>query len=888
MIHRYLLPLVATGVICLLPGRADEPAPAHQDKKSPVENPEDKKGPSQAMGDGVAHGDWSMQPAWHKGSNLTQIGYLLNPAGETLGCNGRVLALCAVHDGKFLVAKTDRGAVLVEAAGFKVLQQLDFPGKGDGGTMHGIAVGPDGSTVWLSSRKSKLCELKVSVEGSMGFGREIDLSMNGKASDPLGIAIGADGKRAFVALAIRNSIAEVDLEAGKMLRQFPAGVCPYGVILSADGTRVFTSNFGGSHAKPGEMTELSAGTPVAVDPRSVALRGSVSVIDVAAGTVVKEIPTRIHPEAMVMAADGRHLFVVDASGDGVSEIAVGEAVVTRQFNVKPRADLPFGSLATGIAASADGKWLFTANAGNNAVAMLPLDRAVEAPEAFIPAGGYPGSLCLIGKDLVIGNVLGFKGDIQKVSLPGDKAARDAMTAVAEKSYHLAEILRAAERAEAGSKGALKPVPARLGEPSPIKHVVYIIKENKKFDQVFGAIGRGNADPKLCEFPRATTPNIHALADRFVLLDNYYCNGVLSCDGHQHATQGHSSPYREKDWANARCTYDFGIDPLCYTGCGFIWDQVLRHGLAFQNFGELDYTVIPKGMAWKDYHAAWKNGGTGEFKTEYKIDALRRYSHPGYPGWAMAIPDQIRADIFLKALAGYSKAGKMPDFVVIYLPNDHTQGASKGWPTPRAYVADNDLATGRIVEGLSHSPFWKDMAVFINEDDPQTGADHVDGHRSYCLVAGPYVKRGGQVISRFYNQSSVLHTISRIFGLPPLNQTVAAAPLMDECFTDKPDFTPFTALPNTVPLDEVNGAPTAATSKTAADLGPLTEKLDFTGPDRIDKDAVMFSRWVWATIHGDRPFPVEFTGAHGKGLAALGLQIDKARADEDEDDDDDET
>lgn len=858
--------------------RADD---TREDRKHPVEDPGRKQPTAE---DGPApHGEWSLRPAWHKGSDLSQVGYLVRPAGITASVGGRVMAIALMGQGKYLVAKTDSRIALLDAGTMKVLQQLEYPAK-DGGTMHGLAVSADGATAWVTTQGSRLVPFTLGADGKLAAGAAIDLKVGDKNSCPLGVALGADGQRAYVALATANRVGVVDLKAGRMVASVPVGICPYGVALTPDGKRLFVSNFGGSPARPGERTEVSAGTPVPVDPRSVALRGTLSVLALPAARVQAEIPVRIHPEAMVMGADGKRLYVVDAGGDGVSEIDTARAKVVRTHDTRPDPALPYGSLSNGIALSPDGRSLLTANAGHNALALIPLDGS-GTPAGFIPAGGYPGAVCAGGDALYIGNVLGFRGDLQRVPMPRTPAELQAHTEVAERCFHLPEMLRALERSRAGARAPLRPVPARVGDPSPIRHVVYVIKENKKFDQVLGDIGRGNCDPSLVEFGRATTPNIHAIADQFVLLDNYYCNGILSADGHQHATQGLTSPYREKDWANVRCTYDFGIDPLCYAGCGFIWDQVLRAGLSFRNFGELDYPVTPKGRGWRDHFADWKAGKPGDWKVDYKLEALRRYSDPAYPGWCMAIPDQARADVFLRALAGWEKAGAMPNFTVIYLPNDHTQGASKGWPTPRAYVADNDLATGRILEGLSKSRFWPQMAVFINEDDPQTGADHVDGHRSYCLVAGPHVKRGGQVVSRFYNQSSVLHTIGRILGLPPLNQAVAAAPLMDECFQDTPDLRPYACLPAQVPLDELNGD--QPVGKTAAALAPKTVRLDFSGPDRIDADALMFSRWSWATVHGERPFPEQFFGAHGKGLAALGLRLDPdaIRAEEEEEEED---
>jgi YVTN family beta-propeller protein len=818
-------------------------------------------------------GDWTLLQAWHEKSRLAQTGHLINPAGISLRIKGRVMSLALARGGKFLVAKTDSHIAIVDADRFTLVREYPFPEEKDGGSMYGLAVSSDGATIYFTGKKRKLYSGTLDDAGKLVMQSNVDLSPDAKTVvNPLGIGLTRDGRLAAVALAVANQVAVVDLAAGKVIARIPVGVCPYGVVVSPDGKTAFVSNFGGRRAGKGDKTELSVGTKVAVDARSVALRGTVSVIDLARKKVVAEIVTGIHPEAMTLSPDGKLLYVVDASGDGIAAIDVARRRIVANFDTKPQADLPYGSLTTGVAVSDDGGTILAANAGNNAVALINAGRPSDPPYGFIPAGGFPGTLAVRGNELFIGNVLGYYGDLQKVTLRATPGELAKLTDVVRQGFHLAEILRAQARAQSGVRA--KPVPDNPGEPSLLKHVVYIIKENKKFDQVLGDIGRGNCEPKFCEFPRATTPNTHALADQFVLLDNYYCNGVLSCDGHQWAVQGLTSPMREKDWGNLHISYTFGNDPLCYAGCGFIWDHLLRCGISFRNFGELDSSIVDKRVKWTDNYEVWKSkAGKVAFSSNYQIETLRRYSDLRYPGWAMTIPDQVRADAFLTALAEFEQAGKMPQFLTIYLPNDHTQHAAKGSPTPRAYVADNDLATGRVIEALSKSMFWKDMVVFVNEDDPQTGNDHVDGHRSFCLLAGPYVKRGGTVVSRFYNQDSVLHTICRIFGVRPMNQMVAMAPVMAECFQDTPDATPYACVPASIPIDELNPAAKDAPSKNQAKLAPLTEKLDFSGPDRIDRHAELFSRWVWSTVRGDEPFPEGFMGAHGKGLAALGLRLD---------------
>jgi YVTN family beta-propeller protein len=852
-------------------------AKRHKDNKAPVKEGSEQKSrtnlqPTQA------------DSTWQKmlvGNSLSSFGHVVKPEGISIELEKRerIVSLVLAQNKKFLVIKTDRHLSIIDADNFKLLSQNPFPEKNDGGSMHGLAVGNDDSTIYYTGMQKNMYVGNISKEGVFTHKKTIDLSINKKFTNPLGIGLCAKSNVALVALAVANQVAVVDLKTDKVLRNISVGVCPYAVVISRDESTAFVSNFGGPIPRKGDKTEKSAGSDVAVDENSIALRGSVSVIDIKTKKVISEVHTGIHPESMVLSPNGKLLYVTDASGDGISVIDIEKKKVIETIDTKPSPSLPYGSLTTALEFSADGKILFAANAGNNAIALINPKKPKEGPYGFIGAGGFPGAICIKNDQLFIGNVVPLKGAVQKVTLPGNKAELDKYTQTAEKGFHLIDIIRAQAVAESGV--APKPVPAKVGEPSVIKHVVYIIKENKKFDQVLGDIGKGNCDPSLVEFSKEVTPNVHALASQFVLLDNYYCNGVQSNDGHQWAVQGITTPYREKDYASVHCAYDFGTDPLCYAASGLIWDHLLRKGISFRNFGELDYPVLVKGKTWTDFYSSWANKtNTAEFQCVYPSDMLRKYSDLRFPGWQMNIPDQVRADAFITALSEYEKAGSLPEFIVIYMPNDHTSGHGVDNPTPRAYVADNDLATGRVVDALSKSPFWKDMVVFINEDDPQTGTDHVDGHRSYCLVAGPYVKRDA-LVSTFYNQSSVLHTICQIFGAQPMNQTVAMSPLMTECFQDTPNFGGYSFLGSNIALNEMNPEKKDMKSKTQAYLAPKTEKLDFSRPDRIDKDALMFSKYVWSTIHGDKPFPSKYFGDHGKGLKELGLKTDPNAKDADD-------
>jgi len=391
--------------------------------------------------------------------------------------------------------------------------------------------------------------------------------------------------------------------------------------------------------------------------------------------------------------------------------------------------------------------------------------------------------------------------------------------------------------------------------------------------VFGDLRQGNGDPSLCIFGRDVTPNHHALAEQYVLLDNFYCNGVLSADGHCWATEGNVTDHLEKSFGGFTRSYTWGDDPLTYSSSGFLWDDALRHGLSFRNYGEMDYAEpAPSDGFQAIYRDYVEKTRKHTFRQNIGIARLRQLSCRAFPGWNLSVPDVLRADIFLTDLKEHERRGVWPHLVLVYLGNDHTAGTSPGYPTPRAQVADNDLALGRIVEGITKSRFWPKTCIFVVEDDPQNGFDHVDGHRSPALVISPYTKRG-VVIHLFYNPTSVLHTIEQIFGLPPMNQFDALAPLMRECFTDKPDFRPYTSLANRIALDEMN-PPVLALRGWAREWARKSLAMNFKQADEADEDTL--NRILWYSTRGvNAPYPAQLAGAHGRGLKALGLRVNRS-------------
>ncbi|NSW78167.1 MAG: bifunctional YncE family protein/alkaline phosphatase family protein [Chthonomonadetes bacterium] len=829
------------------------------------------------------------------GATVVSTAQLVRPAGESLQFGGRPVDMVLSPDGRTLYLKDNRGIVVVDVGSWKVRQELLF-GRG-GSSMYGIAVSPDGKSVYVTNASSQIRQAKVNADGSLQWSTSIDMpapSVGGE-SYPCGIALSADGKTAYVALSRNNSLAIVDLSQGRVVAQIGVGVAPFAVKVSRDGRRAYVSNWGGRHPREGERTATTSGTPALVDARGVAVSGTVSVVDLEAQRVIAEIEVGLQPCALALDEQHGRLYVANANSDTVSVIDTKNLQVVETISVRPDPSLPFGSMPNALALSPDGGTLYVANGGNNAVAVVRIDNRRNRSRVigFIPAGWYPGAVATDGRWVFVANVKGvgsraprseqkgwnvyqFLGTVNKVPIPNSRQLA-RYTAQVKRDARVPQVLRAWEKAQTGKKPV--PVPERVGEPSVFEHVVYIIKENRTYDQVFGDIGKGASEPSLCIFGRDVTPNHHALAEQFVLLDNYYCNGVNSADGHAWSTEGNASAYLERSFGGWTRSYPFGDDPLSYSSTGFIWDHVLMAGLSFRNYGEMDYAEPePKDATFTDIYRDFVQGTRRiRFTQNIGIENLRRYSCREYPGWNMRIPDVLRAEVFLKELKEFERKGFFPNLVIIYLPQNHTSGTQPGMPTPRAHVADNDLALGRIVEGITKSRFWPKTCIFVMEDDPQDGFDHVDGHRSLCLVISPYTRRGA-VVSEFYNQTSVLHTIARILGFPPMNQMTAMAPVMTACFTDKPDFTPYTALPNRVPLDELN-PPLSSLNKKEQYWALRSLHLPLDKPDLCEED--LLNRILWHAVRGvDAPYPEEYAGAHGKGLKARGLVLVPEEEEED--------
>ncbi|MEX1238902.1 MAG: alkaline phosphatase family protein, partial [Cyclobacteriaceae bacterium] len=633
--------------------------------------------------------------------------------------------------------------------------------------------------------------------------------------------------------------------------------------------KAYVTNWGGRLPRAGDKTALSAGTPVVIDSGTgIASSGTVSVIDLNGRRLIKEIDVHLHPSGMALHPDGSRLFVANSNSDLISVINTGSDEVIKDINPKPAAELPFGSAPNSLAVSADGETLYVANGGNNHIAVI--DLGTDAVKGLIPTGFYPGAVALSkdGSKLFVANTKGVGGrylsegakgyhsrghlgSVSFIPVPSRETLEE-YTVKAAVNMRLPRISQALKLEKVDEK--IVPVPTKPGEKSLFKHVLYIIKENKTYDQVLGDLKQGNGDNSLCQFGLEVTPNHHALAENFVLLDNTYCNGVLSADGHQWANEGYVTDYLEKSFGGFIRSYPYrGDDPLAFASSGFIWDNIFKKGLTFRNYGEfVEPDPALKDVFWSEMYAEYKNNTTDiTLEANSRLHTLQPYNCPAFPGFTGKVPDVYRAREFIRELKAYEAEGALPNFMLMLLPNDHTVGVNENYPTPRAAVADNDLALGQIVEAVSKSKFWNETVIFVMQDDPQSGLDHVDGKRTVAFCISPYTKRG-KVVSTHYNQNSVLRTIELILGLPPLSQFDLVATPMVDCFTNKADLTPYTALPNNVPLDEMNPKLSSLKGRQLY-WARKSMALPLGGADLAEDEE--FNKIIWYAVKGyDKPYP----------------------------------
>jgi len=680
-----------------------------------------------------------------------------------------------------------------------------------------------------------------------------------------GLDVSVDGDRLYAALGMLNSVAVINARNDALIATVPVGIAPYRVAASPDGKTLYVANRGGGAPRSDEPQARSAGSQVRIDPTTdAAFQGSVSVIDDETLTSTQIVVGR-QPSGLAVSSDGGLLYVANSDDDTIQVIDTKTQKVEKTVLLTPPQDPGFGQMPTDLALSADGKWLYVACGGANAVAIVSLPQGTIA--GYLPTAWFPIALAEHDGTLFVASSKGFGsrflihnrfasmfgiGTVQFIT----PAARQNLPALSQtvadnNLWH---------PPEGPARPDIKavPIPARTGEPSVFKHVVYIIKENHTYDLDLGDMPEGNGDKSLCLFGEEITPNEHALAKQFVLLDNTYTSGTNSADGHQWTDAALTNAYLEQNFNDYARSYPYeGGDPLAVSPAGFIWDAAIRAGKRVRVYGEfankpqlLD-PATGKPPTWKqlwtDYCA---RGHKYLIRAGTDNGVLKNNLDPNYLGFPLLVSDQYRASEFLRELKGFNHDHPLPDLSILLLPCNHTGGTRPDMPTPRAFVADNDLALGRIVEGISHSEFWKDTLILVIEDDSRFGLDHVDGHRTLAFCISPYTRRGA-VVSEPYNHTSLVRTIGLVLGLPALNRFDRTATPMTACFASEPDFQPFTHLKNRQPLDEMN-PPVANLHGPARKLAEASNTLDLSEPDRAD--ALIVARAAWSQQRPHEAFP----------------------------------
>ena len=753
------------------------------------------------------------------GSTLLPSGWRIRPAGRVVPVGTLPLNLVTLSDGSVIVTNDGYGQnslMRIDPVRARVVWRVPLPAA-----WLGLArTGRDWrDTVWASGGPTNRVYRFAWQGGAAWVQDSMALADSGAKVYPAGLALLPRQGLVAVVGNLSDSVYFIDTATLERRGAVAVGHRPYTTVT--DGSSLYVSDWGDS---------------------------TVSVIDLSVSPPVRRSALFVGPHPSALLLHGSELLVALAGANGVARVDLATGQVREQLSVALAPDAPPGSDPNALALSPDGHTLYVAMAGSNAVAVVRLGAKAMRVAGLIPAGWYPSAVAASpdGRTLYVANGKGngsgantdgsyignvITGSVSIIPVPDSAGLRRYTSQV----YALSPF----------SNARLRPTVRPSDRPPELKHVVYIIRENRTYDQVLGDVARGNGDARLAIFDNGVTPNAHAIARRWVLFDNFYVNGEVSADGHEWTDRGLASDYNEKTWpqiySNRRAWDLTSGEDLANPGGAYLWDAALRHGLWVVNFGEM--TESDEGDS-----AAARPVRTN-------IPGLKDITVTNYPGFVLSVADTTRARLFGDSVASWDLQGRFPDLTILWLPRDHTLGRQASRPTPRAMVADNDLALGLIVERLSESPAWPSLAAFVLEDDAQNGPDHVDAHRSVLLVASPYA-RGDAVDSTFYTTASVLRTIEEILGLPQLSQYDAGATPLWNAFSRRLDATPFAHLPHTWPLTELN--PSAFRSRI-----PVRDLAEADEADEME-----LNREIWESVHpGSAPPPVRQSWVIGERRTA---------------------
>lgn len=740
-------------------------------------------------------------------------------------------------------------------------------------SFYGLAWSPDGRSLYVSGAGEETIHAFHFADGYLSARRELRLRPAKEQGIPGGIAVSADGNALYVAETWGQCVEKVAVKDGTLRWTCRLAPPQQGDMEMPTGARMGTKSDPEAPFPYTCVADEKSGRVFV----SLWAASTVLVLNARTGAELARWPVGSHPNEMVLGRDGR-LFVAEANQNTVSVVDSASGRVTETLSASLYPNAPPGSMPNSVALTPDGRLLFVANANNNDVAIFDVSSAGHARSlGFIPVGWFPTSVRVNaeGTRLIVANGKGlssaanprgqfpgdprpknlteyiaglFQGTVSLIDLPTPDKRLEQFGAWTRTAYACSPL--DANSSIRGPRPADSPVPGNIGEPSPLRHVIYIVRENRTYDQVFGDVPEGNGAPELCLFGENVTPNAHALAREFVLLDNFYADGEVSADGHEWTMGAYATDFVEKFWPlnyghDANKKYDYpaeGRYPLGTPANGYLWNRAAQAGVTYWSFGEFTHG----------------GKGTSEKPARGSLAILRDHVEALYPSFDTAIPDQVRADRFIAALRRYEASGDMPQLQVVQLCRDHTAGTKVGQNTPTAMVADNDFALGRIVDAVSHSRFWPDTAIFVLEDDAQNGPDHVDAHRMPALVISPWTRRHA-VDSTLYSTTSMLRTIELILGLQPMSQFDAAAQPMWGSFAGTHDLAPYTALPPRVDLKAVN-------TKLAWGA-QASGRMDFAEADKADD--IELNEIIWRSVRGaDSPMPppvrAAFFKAHPRG------------------------